>query len=224
MYACMLSCLVMLNSLRLHRLQPARLLCPWYFPGKSTGAGCHFLLQGILLAQGSNLHFLHLLHWQTDSLSLFFITEPAGKPQLIYISNHKGYCSQSLLLLTTVQEQCPSLPLPLNQKGFPSGSDGKESACNAVDTGLMPGQANNACLVYILFTVSYIAILPDSSVRWLKGFFVVFFLLLLIVFFCLFQGLFFVCFGGYFFYLLVVYIRDHTTMVCWTNLACHPFL
>ena len=25
----------------------ARLLCPWDFPGKNTGAGCHFLLQGI---------------------------------------------------------------------------------------------------------------------------------------------------------------------------------
>ena len=24
-----------------------RLLCPWNFPGKNTGAGCHFLFQGI---------------------------------------------------------------------------------------------------------------------------------------------------------------------------------
>ena len=24
-----------------------RLLCPWNFPGKNTGAGCHLLLQGI---------------------------------------------------------------------------------------------------------------------------------------------------------------------------------
>ena len=28
-----------------HGLQPTRLLCPWDFPGKSTGVGCHFLLQ-----------------------------------------------------------------------------------------------------------------------------------------------------------------------------------
>ena len=28
-------------------LQPARLFCPWNFPGKDTGVGCHFLLQGI---------------------------------------------------------------------------------------------------------------------------------------------------------------------------------
>ena len=25
---------------------PARLLCPWDFPGKNAGMGCHFLLQG----------------------------------------------------------------------------------------------------------------------------------------------------------------------------------
>ena len=30
-------------------------------PGKNTGGGCHFLLQGIYLAQGLNLR---LLHWQ----------------------------------------------------------------------------------------------------------------------------------------------------------------
>ena len=28
-----------------HRWQPTRLLCPWDSPGKSTGVGCHFLLQ-----------------------------------------------------------------------------------------------------------------------------------------------------------------------------------
>ena len=32
-----------------HRLQPARLLYPWDFPGKNTGVGCRFLLQGIFL-------------------------------------------------------------------------------------------------------------------------------------------------------------------------------
>ena len=30
-------------------------------PGKNTGVGCHFLLQGIFLTQGSNLHLLCLL-------------------------------------------------------------------------------------------------------------------------------------------------------------------
>ena len=36
-----------------------RLLRPWDFLGKSTGVGCHFLLQGIFPTQGSNPGLLH---------------------------------------------------------------------------------------------------------------------------------------------------------------------
>ena len=32
-----------------HGLQPTRLLRPWGFPGKSTGVGCHLLLQRVYL-------------------------------------------------------------------------------------------------------------------------------------------------------------------------------
>ena len=45
----------------------ARLLRPWDFPGKNTGMGCHFLLQGIFLTQGL---IPGLLHWQVNSLIL----------------------------------------------------------------------------------------------------------------------------------------------------------
>ena len=38
------SCSVMSDSLLPHGLQPTRFLCPWDFPGKSTGVGCHCLL------------------------------------------------------------------------------------------------------------------------------------------------------------------------------------
>ena len=55
-------------------LQPyglsTRLLCPWDSPGKSTGMGCHALLQGIFQIQGLNLHLLRFLHWQAGSLPL----------------------------------------------------------------------------------------------------------------------------------------------------------
>ena len=34
-------------------------VCPWDSPGKNIGVGCHFLLQGIFLTQGLNLHLLH---------------------------------------------------------------------------------------------------------------------------------------------------------------------
>ena len=49
-------------TLRPHGLQPTRLLCPWDFPGKDTGVGCHFLLQGIFLTQGQNPGLLHCRH------------------------------------------------------------------------------------------------------------------------------------------------------------------
>ena len=39
------SCSVVFDPQRPHGLQPSRLLCPWDFPGKSTGVGCHCLLQ-----------------------------------------------------------------------------------------------------------------------------------------------------------------------------------
>ena len=35
----------MSDSVRPHRRQPTRLLCPWDSPGKNTGVGCHFLLR-----------------------------------------------------------------------------------------------------------------------------------------------------------------------------------
>ena len=42
----------------------------WDSPGKNTGVGCHALLQGIFLTQGSNPHLLCLVHWQAGSLPL----------------------------------------------------------------------------------------------------------------------------------------------------------
>ena len=53
---------VMPNSLRLQGQQTARLLCPWDFPGKNTGVGCHSFLQGIFPTHGSNLGLLHCGH------------------------------------------------------------------------------------------------------------------------------------------------------------------
>ena len=43
-------------------------LCPYNFPSKNTGVGCHFFLQGIFPTQGSNPSLLTLLHWQTGYL------------------------------------------------------------------------------------------------------------------------------------------------------------
>ena len=50
---------VVSNNLWSHGLQTARFLCPWNSPGKNTGVGCYFLLQGMFLNQGLNLGLLH---------------------------------------------------------------------------------------------------------------------------------------------------------------------
>ena len=52
---------VVSNSLRLHGLQPARLLCPWNSPGQNPGVGSHSLLQGIFPTQGCLFGFLCLV-------------------------------------------------------------------------------------------------------------------------------------------------------------------
>ena len=58
----------------------SRLLCHWGFPGKNTGMGCHFLLQGIFLTQGQKPC---LLHWQADCLPVNHLGSP--EKQLIFI-------------------------------------------------------------------------------------------------------------------------------------------
>ena len=52
----------------------------WDFPGKNTGLGCHFFLQGVFPIQGLNFS---LLHWQADSLPLS--TREAPNDTVFYI-------------------------------------------------------------------------------------------------------------------------------------------
>ena len=51
---------VVSDSSRPHGLQPTRLLCPWDFPGKGTGLGCHCLLRDTILLDTIYLFLLDL--------------------------------------------------------------------------------------------------------------------------------------------------------------------
>ena len=64
------SCLNLWDS---HGLQPASLLCPWDFPGKNSGVGCHFLLQRDLSSPG-------LEPASPAMTGRFFTAELPGKP------------------------------------------------------------------------------------------------------------------------------------------------
>ena len=98
----------MSNSVQPRGLQPTRLLCPWDSPGKNTGVGCHFLLQGIFPTQGSNLCLLRILNWQADSLLLGL----PGKPN----QNHA-----LLLNLATQDFKIPCLNSPGSASRASSG-------------------------------------------------------------------------------------------------------
>ena len=92
------SCSVVSDSSRPHGLQPARLLCPWDFPGKSTGVGCHCLLQKtslvllILLFSFISLHcsfkkaFFSLLAvlWKSAFSWVYFSLSPLLLTSLLF--------------------------------------------------------------------------------------------------------------------------------------------
>ena len=70
----------MSDSVRSHRWKPTRLPHPWDSPDKSTGVGCHFLLQGNLPDPGIEPRSPAL---QADALT----SEPPGKQ---YIMRNAG--------------------------------------------------------------------------------------------------------------------------------------
>ena len=80
-----------------------RLLYPWDSPGKNTRVACHFLLEGIFLAQRSNPCLLCLLHWQVGSSPLV----SPGKP-LKHIHYHmsNSWPVEDLCMMQGNQSPC----------------------------------------------------------------------------------------------------------------------
>ena len=131
---------VMSDTLRPHGLYPARLLCPWDSPGKDTGVGRHFLLQGNLPDPGMDPH---LLHWQAGSLPL----APPGKSQIphllswaqdIHRASPASDCGPPSALLPMVRPRQPiALPSLLPHHLF-RVSNGDCSPSSSPPTDLIP--------------------------------------------------------------------------------------
>ena len=74
-------------------LKPARLLCPWDFPGKNTVVGCHSLPQGIFPTQESNLglshcrRILYQLFYQWNTLARSWSFTP-NQPSRLHLDNY----------------------------------------------------------------------------------------------------------------------------------------
>ena len=83
--------LVVPNSLQLHELYPTRLLRPCNSPGKNTGVGSHFLLQGIFPTQGLNPGLLHCRQ-------ILYILSHQGSPVRILVFQNSNFCLKVLIL------------------------------------------------------------------------------------------------------------------------------
>ena len=126
------SCLT--DSLRPHGLFPTRLLCPWDFPGKHPGGGCHFLFLGILPNQGWNSC---LLYWH-GSVQVSLVAQLCPTLYDPGIAAHQASLSiinsRSLLQLMTIESVMPSshlifchpllllLPIPTSIRVFSNES------------------------------------------------------------------------------------------------------
>ena len=87
-------------------LQPTRLLCPWDFPGKNTGVGCHPLLQGIFLTQVWNPglpHCRQALYWQAVYSSGLYL-----EVRLYHLGTPGVYPASSPCPVSRVLCPCPT--------------------------------------------------------------------------------------------------------------------
>ena len=102
----------MSDSLQPHGLyEPTMLLRPWDFPGKSTGVGCHFLLQRIFPTQGSNPGLPHCR-------------------QMLYHLSHQGSVSFPVTHTPCLSSLCGhSSPTVMALVWVPGGMDSKQSHC-----------------------------------------------------------------------------------------------
>ena len=115
----------MSDSVRLHRRQLTRLSSPWDSPGKSTGVGCHFLLQCKKVKSESEVA------QSCPTLSDPMDCSPPG-------SSTHGIFQARVLEWGAIAFSRDRLPTPTFM-GFHGGSTGKESACDAGDVGSIPG-------------------------------------------------------------------------------------
>ena len=102
---------------------------PWNFSGKSTGVGCHFLLQGIFLTQGSNPGLPHCRQ-------MLYRLSHQGSPHLtvnhIHVFSSLYLCTSVLYMYMYNHKHVISFLYFFVFLGlFPGGSGSKESVCNA---------------------------------------------------------------------------------------------
>ena len=105
------------------------------FPNKSTGVGCHCLLQGIFPTQGSNRGLLH-------------------HRQMLYHLSHQGIPKMKV----NVSQSCPTLCDPRDYSPWTSLGRNTGVGSRSLLQGIFPTQGSNPCLLHcrwILYQLSH---------------------------------------------------------------------
>ena len=109
----MLSRSVVSDSVQLHGLSLTRLLCLWDFSGKNAEVGCHLLLQGIFLTQGSNLY---LLHWKVESLPLSYLGRALKSSNMFLGTRSLCVCLSLRACLEKIKKALTYFEVPCEQE------------------------------------------------------------------------------------------------------------
>ena len=75
-----------------------RILCPWDFPGKNIGVGCHFLLQGIFLTQQIEPSCLA----SSAFAGRVFTTSTIWEALIILLCDQKSHCNVIAMMSLSV--------------------------------------------------------------------------------------------------------------------------
>ena len=104
---------VVSNPQRPHGLQPTRLFRPWYFPGKSTGVGCHCLLHPPPLETTISTLYFQRFDYFSNFIYVELLSVCLSVTSLFLLS----YCTPSSSMLSQITELSPFMRLnniPLN--------------------------------------------------------------------------------------------------------------
>ena len=126
----------MSDSVRPHRWQPTRLLCPRDSPTKNTGVGCHALLQGIQLPDpGIEPASPKSLALRADSLPLSHGESP-----------HTCLCCVLCLVAQSCPTLCDTMDCSPPGSSVHGDSPGKSTGvgCHALLQGIFPSQGLNS--------------------------------------------------------------------------------
>ena len=107
----------------------AKLLCSWDFPDKNSGVGCHFLLQGIFLTQGSNPSLLHCRKVIFFTATNFFLS------CLKVMSTTRNVVWSTLPIHMSHLEKiwfCSKVPVHIASSDFPEPSELKRKTLNRI--------------------------------------------------------------------------------------------